>query len=105
MALTAQARRRAFERQLDRLRSPILERHELFNVATALLLLLPPIDSDAAGDVEGHTFAGHEPDPDESLVSIRRRLNWVQVHGSVADMDELRAQTRAAAEALIHHLQ
>jgi hypothetical protein len=99
------ARKRLCERQLARLRDSEIERHEVLNVATTLMLLAAIPDADVPDDVEGHSsgLAGH--DDGDYLVRVHRHLQWVRSHAQGADVDTLRRQTRSAAQELARHLE
>jgi hypothetical protein len=99
------ARRRMCERQLARLRDTEIERHEVLNVATTLLLLAATPDADVADDVEGHNSGLAEHDDGDYLVKAQRHLQWVRSHAQGGDIDGLRRQTRSAAQELAHYLE
>lgn len=105
MPPTDAARRRMCERQLARLRAPEIERHEVLNVATTLMLLAAIPNADVADDVEGHNSGLAGLGDGTSLVRVQRHLQWVRSHAQEADVPTLRRQTRSAAQALARHLE
>jgi hypothetical protein len=104
MPPTETARRRMCERQLARLRDPEIERHEVLNVATTLLLLAATPDVEAADDVEGHGSGSTDESDGDYLVKAQRHLQWVRSHAQGDDIDALRRRTRSAAQELGRYL-
>jgi hypothetical protein len=104
MSLTAAARRRTCERQLDRLDKSDLERHEVLNIATTLLLLLASIDGDSTEDVEGHGVRVGVSAEAPYLTAVRRNLDWIRFQGHLGDVEEVRHRLRSAAEELSRRL-
>ncbi|HEY8685457.1 MAG TPA: hypothetical protein VIO57_07620 [Chloroflexota bacterium] len=104
MTLSLAAQRRTCERQLERLRSSHLERHDLLDVATTLMLLMGSLDADGTDDVAGHQLRkGHNAGADVAADS-RVDLAWIQSQGRTASLDELRDRTQRAARELCRQL-
>ena len=104
MTLSLEAQHQTCRRQLERLRAPDLGRHDLLDIATALLLLIGSIDSDDGDDVAGHSMQpGRGVDP-EADAEVREDLAWIQTHARTGSLGDLRDRTRRAANQLCRHL-
>jgi hypothetical protein len=102
MTLSLEAQHQTCRRQLERLRAPDLERHDLLDVATALMLLVGSVDPDDGDDVSGHDQQGrHGINPD---IEAQADLTWIRSHGRTGSLDELRRRTRRAARELCSQL-
>lgn len=97
-------RRRICERQLSRLGDKTLGRHELLNVATALMLLLAASRSESTDDVEGHGCSRMLDGDRDRLIEAQGQLEWVRSHRQTGTIEELRRRMRFAAQELLLHL-
>jgi hypothetical protein len=104
MTLPLEAQRQTCERQLERLRAPDLERHELLDVATTLLLLIGSADSDDADDVAGHNLGREQNIGTDAVARVRGDLAWVQSCARTGSVDELRDRAQYAAQELCRQL-
>lgn len=104
MTLSIAALRQTCDRQLQRLRAPDLERHELLDIATTLMLLIGSIDTEAADDVIGHHLNGRPSLQIVELAEARADLAWVRSQGRTGPPTELGDRTRRAAKDLCLHL-
>jgi hypothetical protein len=100
MTLSTASLRQTCERQLNRLRAPHLERHELLDIATTLMLLIGSIDSESAEDVAGHDLGGGRSLQSDDFEAARADLAWVQTQGRTGSLAELGIRTRCAANEL-----
>ncbi len=104
MTLSLEAQHQTCRRQLERLRAPDLGRHDLLDIATALMLLIGSVDSDEEDDVSGHqSHGGHGIGPDAD-VGVSADLAWIRSHGRAGSLEELRERTRRAASRLCRNL-
>lgn len=100
MTLSAASLRDTCARQLERLQSPDLERHQLLDIATTLMLLIGAIDPEAADDVMGHGLGGEQLPGSDGLATTRADLAWVRSQGRTGPLSELGQRTRRAAKEL-----
>jgi hypothetical protein len=100
MSLSLAALQQTCDRQLERLRSTNLERHELLDIATTLMLLIGSMDAEAADDVVGHDLSGRQRLQPDELAASRADLAWVRSQGRTGSHTELGDRTRRAAKEL-----
>ena len=100
MTLSTASLRDTCDRQLERLQSPDLERHQLLDIATTLMLLIGSVDPEAADDVMGHDLSGAQLPESDGLATTRADLAWVRSQGRTGSLSELGQRTRRAAKEL-----
>lgn len=104
MTLSLEAQHQTCRRQLERLRAHELERHDLLDIATALMLLMGSVESDDGDDVAGHGMRREYGIDSNEGAGARSDLEWICSHGRTGSLEELRVRTRRAANELCRHL-